>query len=171
MKTKFMMLLAAMLLSASAFAQSENNEPLKGDVNGDGKVDVADINEIIKIMKEAGGTAETPTYYWYLGYDQDLYDNTESSKEKMLTLTTNAAPTNYTRASGNKFYMNGPTPNYIIMVIPTTWPVPVIGNPAGGELNLGKEKSNVKINGIPGVTFDVYSTTSDKAIIREVYIN
>lgn len=67
MKTKFMMLLAAMLLSASAFAQSENNEPLKGDVNGDGKVDVADINEIIKIMKEAGGTAETPTYYWYVG--------------------------------------------------------------------------------------------------------
>lgn len=67
MKTKFMMLLAAMLLSASAFAQSENNEPLKGDVNGDGKVDVADINEIIKIMKDAGGTAEPNTYYWYVG--------------------------------------------------------------------------------------------------------
>ena len=67
MKTKFMMLLAAMLLSASAFAQSENNEPLKGDVNGDGKVDVADINEIIKIMKDAGGTAEPTTYYWYVG--------------------------------------------------------------------------------------------------------
>ena len=67
MKTKIMMLLAAMLLSASAFAQSENNEPLKGDVNGDGKVDVADINEIIKIMKNAGGTAETTTYYWYAG--------------------------------------------------------------------------------------------------------
>ena len=67
MKTKFMMLLAVMLLSVSAFAQSENNEPLKGDVNGDGKVDVADINEIIKIMKDAGGTSETPTYYWYVG--------------------------------------------------------------------------------------------------------
>ena len=67
MKTKFMMLLAAMLLSASAFAQSDNNEPLKGDVNGDGKVDVADINEIIKIMKEAGGTAGETVYKWYLG--------------------------------------------------------------------------------------------------------
>ena len=67
MKTKIMMLLAAMLLSARAFAQSENNEPLKGDVNGDGKVDVADINEIIKIMKEAGGTAGETTYYWYVG--------------------------------------------------------------------------------------------------------
>lgn len=171
MKTKFMMLLAAMLLSASAFAQSENNEPLKGDVNGDGKVDVADINEIIKIMKEAGGTAETPTYYWYIGYDQDLYDNTESSKAKMLTLTTNAAPTNYTRASGNKFYLNGPTPNYIIMVIPTTWPVPVIGNPAGGTIGLGLEKTNISISGISGVKFNVYSTPGGDATIKEVYIN
>jgi hypothetical protein len=66
MKTKLLIMLAAMLLSASAFAQSEST-PLKGDVNGDGKVDVADINEIIKIMKEAGGTAEPNTYYWYVG--------------------------------------------------------------------------------------------------------
>lgn len=61
MKTKLLIMLAAMLMSASAFAQSENNEPLKGDVNGDGKVDVADINAVISIMKkgEAG--------YFYLG--------------------------------------------------------------------------------------------------------
>ena len=52
MKQKFLMLLAAVLLgSASAFAQSGNNEPLKGDVNGDGKVDVADIVAIIEIIK------------------------------------------------------------------------------------------------------------------------
>ena len=66
MKTKLLMLLAAMLLSASAFAQSDGT-PLKGDVNSDGKVDIADINEIIKIMKDAGGTAEPNTYYWYVG--------------------------------------------------------------------------------------------------------
>ena len=66
MKTKLLIMLAAMLLSAGAFAQSENT-PLKGDVNGDGKVDIADINEIIKIMKDAGGTAEPNTYYWYVG--------------------------------------------------------------------------------------------------------
>ena len=102
---------------------------------------------------------------------QDLYDNTESSKEKMLTLTTNAAPTNYTRASGNKFYMNGPTPNYIIMVIPTTWPVPVIGNPAGGTIGLGLEKTNISISGISGVKFNVYSTPGGDATIKEVYIN
>ncbi|MBR6892303.1 MAG: hypothetical protein IKN15_03605 [Bacteroidaceae bacterium] len=69
MKTKFFFLLAAMLLSASAFAQSGNNEPLKGDVNGDGKVDVADINAIIKIMKDGGGTSEETIYYSYVGTD------------------------------------------------------------------------------------------------------
>lgn len=68
MKTKkFIMLLAAVLLgSASAFAQS-GNEPLKGDVNEDGVVDVADINAVIQIMKDGGGTGEAPVYYWYVG--------------------------------------------------------------------------------------------------------
>lgn len=66
MKTKIFFFLAAMLLiSTGAFAQSEST--LKGDVNEDGKVDVADINAVIKIMKDAGGTAEAPTYYWYVG--------------------------------------------------------------------------------------------------------
>ena len=58
MRTKFFMLLAAVLLSASAFAQSENTTPLKGDVNNDGTVDVADINAVIEIMKNGGGTGE-----------------------------------------------------------------------------------------------------------------
>ena len=78
MKTKkFFMLLAAMLLSsASAFAQSGNNEPLKGDVNGDGKVDVADIAAVIEIMKNGGGTGEQTTYYWYIGgIKQDNMEN------------------------------------------------------------------------------------------------
>ena len=67
MKTKLLIMLAAMLLSASAFAQSGNNEPMKGDVNDDGKVDVADIAAVIEIMKNGGGTGEQTTYYWYVG--------------------------------------------------------------------------------------------------------
>lgn len=61
MKTKkFLMLLAAVLLScASAMAQ---NSPLKGDVNGDGKVDVADIVAILEIMKN--GTKELQSIKW-----------------------------------------------------------------------------------------------------------
>ena len=72
MKTKFFMLLAAMLLmSVCSFAQN-NNIPLLGDVNGDGKVDVADIVAILKIMKDAGGTAGGTTYYWYAGQTQPI---------------------------------------------------------------------------------------------------
>lgn len=61
MKTKkFLMLLAAVLLScASTMAQ---NSPLKGDVNGDGTVDVADIVAILDIMKN--GTKELQSIKW-----------------------------------------------------------------------------------------------------------
>ena len=67
MKTKkFLMLMAAMLLSCtSAFAQNGNNTPVKGDVNEDGTVDVADIVAVIDIMKNGGGTATVG--YFYLG--------------------------------------------------------------------------------------------------------
>ena len=65
MNTKFFFLVAFMLLSVCAFAQSEST--LKGDVNNDGTVDVADINAVIEIMKNGGGTVEESSYYWYIG--------------------------------------------------------------------------------------------------------
>lgn len=65
MKQKLLMMLAAlMLMGTSAMAQSET---LKGDVNGDGVVDVADIAAEIAVMHENGWT---PTkYYWYVGQE------------------------------------------------------------------------------------------------------
>lgn len=66
MKQKFFTLLAAVLLgSISAFAQNTN--PVKGDVNEDGTVDVADIVNVIKIMKEGGGAVGEKMCYWYAG--------------------------------------------------------------------------------------------------------
>ena len=56
---------ALILTGTSTFAQSEST--LKGDVNEDGKVDVADINAVIKIMKDGGGTSGETIYYWYAG--------------------------------------------------------------------------------------------------------
>ena len=57
-----------LLTSVCMFAQSNNSEPLKGDVNDDGKVDVADIVAIIEIMKNGGGTSgETTQYYFSVG--------------------------------------------------------------------------------------------------------
>ena len=66
MKKIFSFVFAAMMLlvSSSAMAQSET---LKGDVNADGVVDVADIAAVIKIMQEAGGAVEATKYYWYVG--------------------------------------------------------------------------------------------------------
>ena len=93
MRTRIMTMLAALLLiSTGAFAQSSET-PLKGDVNEDGKVDVADINAIIKIMRDAGGTAEAPTYYWYAGQTQPssisgtpTVDDTNFTNNKWHTL-------------------------------------------------------------------------------------
>ena len=68
MKQKLLMMLAAlMLMGTSAMAQSET---LKGDVNGDGVVDVADIAAVIQIMKD-NGDIET-RYYWYVGTENPL---------------------------------------------------------------------------------------------------
>lgn len=68
MKTKKLFLLAAMLLmSVCSFAQ--NNTPLKGDVNEDGKVDVADIAAVINIMKNGGGTTDGKLYF-YVGTEK-----------------------------------------------------------------------------------------------------
>lgn len=64
-KKHFMLLAAVLLGSVSAMAQSGNNEPLKGDVNEDGVVDVADIAAVIAIIKN--NAALQTTYYWYVG--------------------------------------------------------------------------------------------------------
>ena len=62
MKTKIFFFLATLMLCcASVFAQSGNNEPLQGDVNEDGFVDVADIAAIIDIIKNSNN------YFWYVG--------------------------------------------------------------------------------------------------------
>lgn len=120
MKTKFFMLLAAVLLSASAFAQSGNNGTLKGDVNGDGVVDVADINAIIQIMKDGGGTGEDTKYYWYAGQTQPqpqdmssnpTVDDTNFTVDKWHTLgtATTIAKTITGGTSGNDWYVAVPT--------------------------------------------------------------
>jgi len=116
MKTRIVTMLAALLLiSTSAFAQSEST--LKGDVNEDGKVDVADINAIIKIMKEGGGTAEAPTYYWYAGQTQPTsvsgtptVDDTNFTNNKWHTLSASQISQTVTGGTaGNKWYIAVPT--------------------------------------------------------------
>ena len=68
MKAKVGFLLAAflMLFSVSAKAQS-GGTPIKGDVNGDGVVNIADVMAVIDIMMNGGGTGSETKYYWYIG--------------------------------------------------------------------------------------------------------
>lgn len=163
MKTKKLFLMAAVLLSSvSAFAQSGNNEPLKGDVNEDGTVDVADITAVIKIMKDGGGTEGEKTYYWYVGYDQDAYEKTESFKDKMYTSKNNSTPTQYNRNSdGLDISGTGTKPNYLIMILPTTWTVPIIWSETkDAKVGMTLEKQNVSIIGLTG-TYNVWSGTGE----------
>jgi len=99
MKTKFFFLLAALLLNVCAFAQSENTTPLKGDVNNDGTVDVADINAVIEIMKNGGGTGEETKYYWYVGTTKP------TSLSQASTVTSYPAEQTYTNNSGAKSHI------------------------------------------------------------------
>lgn len=161
----------------------------KGDITfSDGvkfqALDVENYNTTVTIKVSYGGKTATNTvtytvnpartYYWYVGYDQDAFDNTEGFKSKMFTTQSNSIPSTWTKASGNKYTLTGETPNYLIAVIPTNmsgWNVnTTMQNPAGGVLALGLEKSNITIDGISGVTFNVYSTASE-ATIREIFIN
>lgn len=63
-----------LLMSVCTFAQS--GTPLKGDVNGDGKVDVADIVAVIEVMKNGSATAGETKYYWYVGQDHPSTNST-----------------------------------------------------------------------------------------------
>ena len=78
MKTKFFFLLLVAVLLGSVSVKAQSETPLKGDVNGDGKVDVADIVAVIEIMKNNGGTTETK-YYWYCG--QTMPESMDSDPE------------------------------------------------------------------------------------------
>ena len=105
MKTKIFALFAAMMLlvGTTAMAQSDNTSTteteIKGDVNNDGVVDVADIAAVIAVMHEQGTVA--PQYYWYAG-------QTEPTSSNYTTLATQVTsyPTTYeyTNTSGKRGY-------------------------------------------------------------------
>ena len=102
MKQKFLMLLAVVLLSCvSAFAQSGNNEPLKGDVNEDGKVDVADIVAVINIMKNGGGTTDGKLYF-SVGTTAPTASNYTTANNATTTIPTTKE---FTNNSGSKAYV------------------------------------------------------------------
>ena len=122
----------------------------------------------INLIDKTNSGSEEPeepsenNYYWYVGYDQDAYDNPQGFKSNMYTTTTNSMPTEYTHTGdvGLDVTSTGTRPNYLIMIIPTSWNKPVIyGQFNDGEIIMTIEKQNISITGISGVTFNVYSGT------------
>ena len=128
MKTKFFFLLAAMLLSASAFAQSGNNEPLKGDVNGDGTVDVADIAAIIEIMKNGGGTGEQTTYYFSIGTTVPTASNYTTVNGATTTIPTTIRYTSTER-------------NYHYILIPSNKTITIVDDSDNAPINITEQTS------------------------------
>ena len=126
MKTKIFALFSAMILlvGTTAMAQSDNAKTteteIKGDVNNDGVVDVADIAAVIAVMHEQG-TVETQ-YYWYVGNENPMNTgmatNIDASALTFTLDTSNSllqTATSYTDLIGKEF----PFPNHF--VIPTEW--------------------------------------------------
>ena len=92
MKQRIFMMLAAMLLSIGAFAQSA----IQGDVNNDGVVDVADIVKIIDIMQNS---QPQTTYYWYVGTTKP------TSLSQATVVDEYESPYIYTNNSGAKSHI------------------------------------------------------------------
>ena len=157
MKQKFLMLLAAVLLgSASAFAQSGNNEPLKGDVNGDGVVDVADIVAVIDVM--AKGEAD----YFYFGTKQPTAANYTSLPGVVSTYTS--------MIEANGATVNVTTGQTIYLLCPASW---VNRNPGelednnGNSINFSVEKDLATISGY--VIFTAKALNTSKTISLKAY--
>lgn len=112
------MLLAMIFASMGAFAQSNS---LEGDVNKDGKVDVADIVKVIDIMA-AGEQPQTTKYTWYLGEtDQEIFTTNDfnQSGDKPTTLNIGAS-------SGN---------TVTIWIYPKSWGKPIrVTDPNGNDM-------------------------------------
>jgi hypothetical protein len=118
MKTKIFFFLATMMLcSASAFAQSGNNEPLQGDVNEDGIVDVADIAAIIEIIKDQGGEI----YYWYVGH----VTNSQVENNQLASVVNGQNPTTNTDGPST-LTIPTTTGDALVYIYPTVWGTPTI---------------------------------------------
>ena len=117
MKTKITFLLAALLItlfSVNANAQS-NTTPIKGDVNGDGVVDVADINAIIAIMKNGGGTNDGK--YWFSIGPEEITANNYTTANNAAQVT--EYPTSYTSDARQYIYCLVPNTKTVQFIEPT----------------------------------------------------
>ena len=171
MTKKIFMLLAAVLLSsANLFAQS--NEPLKGDVNEDGMVDVADINAIIGIILKSQNDSET-TYYWYVGQtdpstmssiDPVVNDNSSSGWREIGTTLPNYSSSNKLWDGSRIETGDSKTTNYVALPNSTLFMYDAAGNISSAAWTAVGTKE------IEGVTYYIYSSVANlKSFTFNIY--
>ena len=103
-------------ISMVAYAQNGDSDPLRADVNGDGKVDLADVTELVNIIL-SNSTAPAATYYWYAGQTQPesingtpIVDDENFTNNKWHTLNANQINQTITGGTaGNSWYIAVPT--------------------------------------------------------------
>lgn len=171
MKTRFFFLLLAAVLLGSVSVKAQSETPLKGDVNGDGKVDVADIVAILEIMKNSGGTTEETTYYWYVG-QTDPSTMTEISPIVTDTsspgwrLIGNTIPT-YTfenplyNASVNPIVSNPSKNDYWYVAFPMISLLSIYNSLQGNEITSGnwiKQSTNLIIDNVEYNIYKIVAT-------------
>ena len=130
MKQNFFMLLAAVLLSStSAFAQSENNESVKGDVNGDGRVDIVDVTTVIDIYLNTDPDApQTTTYYFSIGTTVPTASNYTTVNGATTTIPTT------TRYSSTQR-------NYHYILIPSNKTITIVDDSDNAPINITEQTS------------------------------
>ena len=154
MKQKIFFVLAAlmMLTGTSAMAQSET---LKGDVNGDGAVDVADIAAVIQIMKD-NGDIETK-YYWYAGQTAPTSMNTNPTVDD-VNFTNNKWHTLADDATQIKQGITGGTKgNNWYVAFPESFGFEMKANDLKTTDTTATKLSNITIN---GKAYNVYKSNS-----------
>ena len=150
MKKLFTLLAVVLLTSASAMAQSGNNNLLKGDVNSDGSVNVADIASVIDLIQKGQGTGEAG--YFYLGTTKPTAENFTTLTGAVATYTSidEAVGTKVSVAAGEKLYM----------LFPTSWmkTKDVALEDGGGETVNFSKKDAATISG-----YSIYETSAWKS--------
>ena len=150
MKKYFMLLAVVLLTSASAMAQSGNNSPLKGDVNSDGSVGVADIVSVIDLIQKGQEVGEAG--YFYLGTTKPTAENFTTLAGAVATYTSidEAVGTKVSVAAGETLYM----------LCPTSWmkTKDVALEDGGGETVNFSNKDAATISG-----YSIYETSAWKS--------
>ena len=163
-----MLLAAVLLMSVSAMAQS--SEPVRGDLNGDGEVNMSDVMFLVqKILNGKFPDEDQPTgstYYWYVGTTQptDPTNSTQNTGLNKWTSLGTTLPTSSIKVvkedptyADHTWYIAAPTAaNFVMYNILNTTP------------ELGVKKLN-SIN-IGNVSYDVWKTNSEVDICQ-VYLH